>query len=782
MNNVYIKLAWRNLLKHKSISIINILGLSVGIASCIIIFLYVHNELTYDQYNIKADRIARITTTMHAPEGDMVIPTAPAPLADFLIKEYPEVETCARLEPSPQVIMLNNNPIPEKFFYKADQNVFSVFSFDFLEGIASGALLNQNAIVITKSIAMKYFGSAPALGKTINCNGRNLIVSGVIKNRPANSDIHIDGLVSAEFSKITGWLDNLSVFTFILFKTKPNLKEFEQKTIAISKKYIQPALDAADANYVAQFELEQLKDVHFSKNKLSDTPKGDRQFVYIFTTLAIFILIIAILNYINLSTAKASERAKEVGIRKVIGALPFQLVIRFLSESFFLVTFACAFAVLIAWISLPYFNRLLDTKLQLSGSGNILIMVAIFLFTCLLGGLYPAFVLSGFKPIHVLKGNFRTSTSGIFLRKFVTIAQFSIAAALIMSTVVIYYQVKFIQKKDLGYTRSQLLAVYLPDDSASRSSVAAFQNALRIRPEIMDVTVGTRLTEEGMAKAPAIINANGKVKEFPCNFSQVDMHCLPVFQIRLLEGRNFSESFGTDSNQAFIVNEAFLKLAGWKSGVGRPVEGFGRKGRIIGVVNNFYYKSLRNIVEPMAFVFNTNPIANTTTLKIAPGKLSLVQQIYRTHFPSRVFDYAFFDDIVKSYYNQEQVGLTLFNTFTILAIIISCLGLYGLVAIIMTQRSKEISIRKVIGASTARLLFFITKDFVKLVFLGLVIALPITGFFMHDWLSDYAYHIDLSWWLYLIPVFIIILITLLVISREIIKTALINPAKILRSE
>jgi putative ABC transport system permease protein len=777
-----IKIYWRNLLNHRSYAIVNILGLSIGIASCIIIFLYVYNELTYDQYNLKANRIARITTTMHASEGDFIVATSPAPLADFLIKDFPEVETCARLEHSPQIILINNDAIQEKNIYKADQNVFSVFSFDFLEGNTAGALLNPQSIVIAKSVALKYFGSSPALGKTMRCNGGDLIVSGVIDDRPPNSDMRIDGLVYGGFSKITSWLDDLEVFTFILFKAKPNLKEFEQKVQVISKKYVQPELDAAKANYNARFELEQMKDVHFSKNKLSDTSKGDRQFDYIFTMLAIFILLIAILNYINLSTAKSTDRAKEVGIRKVAGALPYQLIIQFLIESLFLTMLSSILAILFVWISLPYFNRLLDGKLTFSGVGHIIFMLVFFLFTCLLGGLYPAFVLSKFKPIYVLKGNFRSSLKGVFLRKFITVIQFCIAAILILATVVIYRQMKFIQNKDLGYNKNQLLVIYPPDDSTSQSSLVSFQNELRERPEIIGITVGTPLAEAKMAKAPAKIEVNGRTKEFPCNFSQVDAQFIPVFQIRLLEGRNFSESFGTDKTEAFIVNEAFVKMAGWQSGLGHYMEGFDRKGGIIGVAKNFYYKSLKNSIEPMAFVYNRNRSINITTLRINNGSLANVRQIYRAHFPSNVFDYIFVDNMINLFYHQERVGLALFNIFTFLAIIISCLGLYGLVAIIMAQRSKEISIRKVIGASTGNLFFFMVKDFFKLIFWGVVIALPIAGFLMRNWLDDFAYHIDLSWWLFLIPVVIIIFITFLVISREIFNTAVSSPIKKLRSE
>ena len=778
----YLKIAWRNLLKHKSFSFINILGLSIGIAACMIIFLYVHNELTFDQYNVNADRIARITTTIHAPESDVVLATSANPLADVLQRDYPEVALTARLEPAPQVTKLNNELFREQAFYKADQTIFSIFSFDFVEGTAAGALLHPHSIVITETIAKKYFGATPASGKTIICSGQPATVTAVIKDRPSNSDIHIDALLSAEFSKNTSWMDDFSLYTFILFNKKPDLKNFAHKLVALSAKYVQPELNAMGAvNYKVIFEPEPLAAVHFTKGKLGDTPKGNKQFSYVFSMLAVFILIIALLNYINLSTAKSTERAKEVGIRKVSGALRFQLVRQFLFESFFLITIAWLLAVALVQTGLPFFNSLLQTKLAINWMYSILFTAAIFVVTLVLAGLYPAFVLSSFRPVKVLKGTWRHSGKGVLLRKTVTITQFAIAAALIMGTTVIYNQMKFIQQRDLGFSKNQLLNIYLPGDSASRNAVNAFHNELRQRPEIGGLTVGSGMVEAGMSMATTFVYAGGKKRELMCNYYGIDPQFLHVFQMHLLEGRNLADSFGTDKKEGFLVNEAFVKTMGWKSGIGQPIEGFEHKGKIVGVVKNFYYKSLHNIVEPLVMVYNLNPIS-TTTVKIKPADLPLVKEIFKKNFPAIPIDYSFFDEIVNKQYQQDKITMSLFNDFTILAIFVSCLGLYGLVALIVVQRTKEISIRKVLGATLNQLLSLLTKDFVKLVFWALLIALPIAGFIMYKWLASYAYHIRLSWWMFLIPVLLILIITLVVISREIIRTALANPVKSLRTE
>jgi len=779
----HVKIAWRNLLKHKSFSFINIAGLAIGIAGCMIIFLYVRNELTFDQYNTKADRIVRITTNVKAPESDFSMATTPTPLADALKRDYPEVESVVRLENAPQSIKINNEPFREDAFYKADQSVFSIFDFHFIEGTSNNALQNSGSIVITETIAKKYFGTSTAVGRTMICNDQSILVTGVVKDRPSNSDIKIDALLSTtEFSKAVSWMDDFPLYTFILFRQKPDLKSFEKKLTALSAKYIQPELNAQGAsNYKVKFELQPLSEVHFSQGKLVDTPKGNKQSSYIFSLLAAFILIIALLNYINLATAKSTERAKEVGIRKVSGAFRFQLISQFLFESFFLITIASLLALALVQTALPFFNKLLQTTLTINWTQSILFTVSIFIITLLLAGLYPAFVLSSFTPVKVLKGNWRHSVKGILLRKTVTIIQFAIAAALIMGTTVIYNQMKFIQQKDLGFNKNQLLNIYLPRDSASQQLVNVFQNELRLRPEINGLTIGNGMTEDGLTIGSTIVQSEGKKRELMCNYYGIDPHFLSVFQVHLAEGRNLSDSFGTDKKEAFLVNEAFVKTTGWKSAIGQEIEGFGHKGKVVGVVKNFYYRSLHNLVEPLVLVYNINP-ANTTTIKIKPSDLLVVTKIFKKYFPSTPPDYSFFDEIVNKRYEKDKITMSLFNDFTILAIFVSCLGLYGLVALIAVQRTKEIGIRKVLGATLSQLLSLLAKDFMKLVLWALVIALPIAGYFMSKWLASYAYHIPLTWWMFLIPILFVVMIALTVISREIVRAALANPVKSLRTE
>jgi len=778
----YIKIAWRNLLKHKSFSLINIFGLATGIAACLIIFIYVRHELTYDQYNKNADRIARITATVHAPGSDIAMAPAPALLSTTLQKNYPEIAAAVRLQRNTEIVRINNDYFKEEDFYWTDQTVFTVFSFDVVEGTVTNALDRPNTIAITARLAKKYFGNGSAVGKTIACNSGNRLVTAVLKDRPANSDIKIDALLSHDYSTITEWMDGFSTYTFVLFNKKTDTKAFGKKLVSLSKNYVQPELDRAGAaNYNTEFLVEPLSDVHFSQGKHDDTPKGNRQYNYIFSILAIFILLIALLNYINLSTAKAAERAKEVGVRKVSGAMGFQLMQQFLFESFLLITIAWLLSFLLVYVSVPFLNTLLQTTLTIQWGYILLFTGIIFVATLLLAGLYPAFVLSSFNPVQVLKGTWRNTGKGIRLRKTITVTQFAIAAALIMGATVIYNQMQFIEKKDLGYTSSQLININLPRDSAYRSSVTAFVNALRQQPAVKEVTIGGGMVIAGLTIGTTFAEDKGKKREVMCNYFPVDPHFLQVFKVTLLEGRNLSDSLETDKKGAFLVNESFVKMMGWQSAIGKEIDGWGHKGKVIGVVKDFYYRSLHNLVEPLVMVYNNVP-TNITTVNMSPKNLPILKNIYQQYFPAIPIDYSFFDEIVSRQYEKDRITMSLFNKFTALAIFISCLGLYGLVSLIAIHRTKEIGIRKVLGASFPDLLLVLSKDFIKLVFVALAIALPVAGILMHRWLQSYAYHEQLAWWMFLVPAVIVLLVAIVVISRQVLKTALSNPVESLKIE
>ena len=778
----YLKIAWRNLLRHKAFSLINILGLSIGIATCTIIFLYVRHELTYDQYNKKASRIVRVTANLLSPENNLQLATGPALLAPSLKRNLPEIAEAVRIQEEAVTVKWQNRLYRENDFCKSDQSIFAVFDFVFIEGSPVNALKAPNSIVVNRSVARKYFGQSAALGKTLICNNKPLLVTGVIEDRPSNSDLNIPALISGDFDKTTKWLD-MGCFSFVLFRTEPDLQQFSKKLKTISSTYVQPELNSAGAvSYKMEFVPELLKDVHFSKDKLDDTAKGNKQYSLIFSLLAGFILLIALLNYINLTTARSFERAREVGVRKVIGARPVQIIRQFLFESFLLIIIAWVFGNIFVMLGLPFVNGLLETRLVVQWGHVVIFTTSVLLISFLLAGIYPALIMSAYKPVTVLKGRWQRSFKGIWLRKVVTVTQFAIAAALIMGTTVIYYQMQNLRNRDLGYNKDQLMSVYLPMDSTLGGSLRAFQNDLRYRPEVIGLTSGARLDIEGLTSSSTIAETKGRKREFMCNFFAVDPDYIPVFRMQLIEGRNFSNSFSTDKTEAFIVNESFVRSMGWKSALGKELEGYDRKGRIIGVVHDYSYKSLHNMIEPLVLVYNTSTWMNTTSIRIRPKDLPAVEALFKKHFPSLYFDYAFFDDILNQYYRQDQITMSLFNQFTILAIFISGLGLYGLVSLVTAYRTKEIGVRKVFGASLSQLYSLLTKDFLILILVALVIALPLMTIAMQNWLSAYPYRISLDWTIFLVPITATVLIALAVITREIIRVSLINPIISLRTD
>jgi putative ABC transport system permease protein len=660
------------------------------------------------------------------------------------------------------------------------------FPYSIIEGAAAGALQQPGSVVLTASIARKYFGNTSALGKTLICDGEPTRVTGVIANPPGNSDIRFTALLYYNFAKKKSWLEDFPVYTFILFNQRPDLKGFERKMKLVADKYCKAELDAGDptgnaTGYSVNFFLEALSDVHFSKGKLVDTPKGNKQFNYIFSLLAAFILIIALLNYINLSTARATERAKEVGVRKVNGARPFQLIRQFLFESFLLIAIAWSIAFGIVLLALPYFNSLLQVQLHLSWRGSALFMLAIFVVTILLAGLYPAFILSRFRPVEILKGKWKYSSRGLLLRRTLTTAQFVITAALITGTIVIYSQMQFIDNKDTGFVKEQIASIEISNDSLEQRAVPSFINTLKGMSAVKGVSAGSGLRMEGLSLATTFAGSGNNKKEFMCNYYHIDKELLPLVQIRLKEGRNISDSLRTDKKEAFIVNEAFVSRMGWTSPLGQAMEGFGHKGKVVGVVKNFYYKSLHNMVEPLVMIYNSNPVI-AVLIKIQPKDLPQVAAAWKAHYPDDPFSYTFLDEAYKAQYDKDRLTMKLFTWFTVLAILVSCLGLYGLVSLMATQRTKEIGIRKVLGASLQQLVALLTSDFLKLIGLASLIALPIAGIAMYQWLSSYAYHVNLSWWMFLLPVALIILIALAVIGQQVLKAALANPVHALRNE
>src|SRR3984957_17594265 len=627
----YLKITARRLLRHKGFALINILGLSIGLAACLLLYLYVQYELRQHAYNDKATRIVRVTSNIHSQENDIALAGTPGILGPTLLRDCPELEAFVRFDGANFNIRDNGEMVSAPNFYYTDPSVFYVFDFSFLEGSPKTALKNPHSIVLTKSAANHYLGPGPALGRTITANGIPYQVTAVVRDRPGNSDLNIEALVSKDFSATEDWVtSDFDDYTFLLFRNPPDLRRFNSRLPALTTKYSKPALEkAALTEYSFTFTAEKLADVHFSSGKLEDTPKGNRQFLTIFSVLAVFILLIALLNYINLSTTKAIERAKEVAVRKVIGARPASLIRQFLAEASFLIAIAWIIAFGLLLIAIPLFNRLLSVQLSFGGWHTLLLPLLLFPLTTLLAGGYPAFILSRFSPIMALKGYSQQQGGGVGLRKTLTVVQFAIALIMLAGTVVIFEQMQFVSHKDLGMDRSDIVCINIPRDSAMAAAAPAFITALRKETAIHGISIGSGLPTEGFQLGSATVNTSGKKRIVMVNYFFIDPKLLPLLQMPIAAGRNFSDSLQTDKQQSFIVNQTFVQTMGWKTGIGESIEGSGIKGRVVGVVKDFFFQSLHNAIAPLIMVYRPDPLA--VLVKTSPSELSRVKQLWKTH-------------------------------------------------------------------------------------------------------------------------------------------------------
>ena len=803
----YLKIAWRNLSNKKGFSAINIFGLAIGIGACLIIMLFVQDELSYDRFNKKADRIVRVIFRGTVQGGKMNESTVMPPTAQTLKADYPEVEDATRIRVygRPRLVY-GDKSFKENEFSFVDSNFFQVFTLPLLQGDAKTALNQPNTVVITKALAQKYFGNQDPMGKVIKFKDQvntPFKVTGLIDKVPVNSHFHFDLFASMSTfpdSKSTSWMQS-EFYTYLVLQKGYDYKKLEAKLPQVVEKYMGPQILQAMGMNFAQFKqkgnniglfLQPLTDIHLRSDFAYDlSPSGDIRYVYIFSAIAFFMLLIACINFMNLSTASASKRAREVGIRKVLGSMKWELVRQFLVESVLLTIVALLVAVGFVYLALPVFNTLAGKDLGLNFLKNPLLLPALLLFGLIIGvlaGSYPAFFLSSFKPVAVLKGKFTSGKKSISLRSGLVVFQFFISIVLIVSTAVVYKQLSYIQNKKLGYNKNQVLV--LPETWLLGNNSEAFRNQLLQDSRIQTVSTSGYL--------PAGPSWNNNFFVYPEDNStqliktvryDVDYNYIPTLGIEMKTGRNFSKVFATDS-MGVIMNEAAAKVFGWETdAVGHTVsnttnEGKKRTYRVIGVVKDFHFKSLHEKISPLVMVMGDNSgaiIAKINTKDIA-GLLASIKTQWSKYTVEEPFSYSFLDDRFNATYQSEQkIGQTL-GIFAGLTIFVACLGLFGLATFTAEQRTKEIGIRKVLGASVSGVVALLSKDFLKLVGLAFIIAAPIAWYVMDKWLQDFAYRININVWVFLVTALIAVLITIATVSFQAIKAALTNPVKSLRTE
>ncbi|NOW94034.1 ABC transporter permease [Mucilaginibacter sp. SG564] len=805
----YIKTAFRGLQKNKGFTAINILGLALGLATCLLIILYVIDELSYDRYNTQASRIFRVNEDLKLGDNSVQYAVCMPPLAKTLKAEYPYVENAVRLKNAGSWhVKKGNSTILENRLAYADPSLFAIFTLPMINGSPSSALTEPNSVVITETTAKKYFNSINVVGQTLLLNDNTPFkVTGVIRDVPKQSHFNFDFFISMSTwpdSRSNEWLRS-DYNTYVLLKDRTDAKKLEASFPALLKKFSGAQMQAQVNMSIEAFEksgsffkmnLIPLTDIHLKSNLSGElSPNSTTQYIYIFSAIAIFILLIACVNFMNLSTARSSNRAREVGVRKVLGSDRKQLIAQFLTESVLVTFVATLLAFVAALFLLPVFNQLSGKELLINGQSLVWIVPSLLLISLIVGGIagsYPAFYLSAFQPVEVLKGKLATGFKGSGLRSFLVVFQFSISIFLIIGTLVIYNQLNYIQTKNLGYNRNQVLIVQNVFELNRQAKT--FKQEVKEIPGVINATM-TGFLPTSNWKNTSIYYKDATLDQKKSLFPQsweIDEDYIKTLDMKMVLGRSFSKDMPTDSN-GIILNESAAKFLGLNDGINKTLyRSQGGKHsldnvkqyHIVGIVKDFNFNSLRESVSPvvMTLAENTGALSIRVDTKNLPALLSQIKDRWKELSPNVQVNYSFMDQEFDASYRMERRTGQIFIVFTSLAIIIACLGLFGLAAYAAEQRTKEIGIRKVLGASVSAIAGMLSKDFIKLVFISIVIASPIAWYLMNKWLQEFAYRINIQWWVLVLAGVAALLIAVVTVSFQSIKAAIANPVESLKNE
>jgi putative ABC transport system permease protein len=813
----YLKVAWRNIIKNKTFSFINIFGLSIGLTCCMLITLYLHYEKNYDSYQANISNLYQVGTTfIHKGQKDDKAARTSPPIGAAMKQEFPEIEESARLVnifyTEETLFQYSTGSATSKSIYEtkgylADPAFFKLFTYNFIEGNPLTALNDPASVVLSEKTAQKIFGNQSALNKVIhisnNANGDlDCIVTGVF--RPNDQPSHIDPnfFMSSEGGSMGKYIrdhandfgGNNMFYTYLLLKPGTNPKNLEAKFPAFIQKYAEKDLKAMGRDK-RQF-LIPVKDIHLNTEITSNiTPTGSKMYLNILASIAIFTLLIACINFMNLSTARSSKRSAEVGVRKVLGAERTSLIRQFLGESLIMALIAFGIAVAFTKLLLPYFNQVADKNIyfNLSQSGRMLIVFfGLALVTGIIAGSYPAFYLSSFRPIKVLKGKFSNSLAAVSIRKSLVVFQFIISVVLIIASVVIARQMNYMQSADLGFAKDQQLVIPLRS-KAAKSLYTTLKNEIRKNGKVS--SVGASMYYPGIFNpTDSYFYRDGQTMDDAkdVKLNMVDYDFLQTMDIKRVAGRLFAQEFVSDTGRAIIINEATVRELGFASAEQAAMQklhfDFGGKHYqfdIVGVVKDFNFEDLHSPIRPFGFGIALNGfnylIVHSKGANIG-SLLSSIQQKWHALNPDEPFEYSFLDEDFQKNYKADNRLAAIVSSFTVIAILISCLGLFGLATFSAEQRKKEIGVRKVLGANMGNIVSLLSKDFLKLVFIGVLIASPIAWWIMDKWLRDFAYRTDIGWQVFAITTALALCITLFTISFQSIKAAILNPVKSLRTE
>jgi len=779
-------LIYRNFKHHKSTFFINLVGLSTGLACALLIYLWVTDELNFDKFHENDARLYQVMEVSTEDGNVTVHESTQGPLAEAMAKDLPEIEAAIPISFSIDLQFKANNKVIKSGGLFAGKDLFKAFSFELIQGKAEDALSNKSGIVISENLAKSLFGSAKnALGKTLDWEfivHNQTIVTGVFKSPPHNSSMVFDFALSYDLllkllPHFKEW-QNEPFSTYLLLKEGTDVAKFNAKIAGFVKKYY--------PSTIFTLQVRPYSSAYLYGKYENGIQVGTRiTYVKMFSVIAILILLIACINFMNLATARASRRLKEVGIKKTVGASRRILIAQFLGEGVFIAFLSLLVALFMIVALLPLFNAIVDKQLALNFSPQLIaLIVATTLFTGLLAGSYPAFYLSGFNPVAVLKGKLKKSLGEIFARKALVIFQFTISLVLIVSVLVVYRQMEYIQSKNLGYDKANI--IHFDKGGRIKENTPSFIAELKKIPGIENAAaIQSNVVQKNMNSTTYGITWPGKTAEnLNFNTLTVDANAFSTLGIQMKEGRAFSEKFGADES-TLMFNESAIKAMAIEKPVGSTVRMWGENMRIIGVIKDFHISSLHEAIAPMVIRYRpdeTHMIMAKISAGHAKETIRRIEALYKKYNPGNIFDYKFLDDEYQALYVSEKRISTLSTYFAALAILISCLGLFGLATFNAEVRTKEIGIRKVLGASAATVMLMLSKDFVKLVLLAIILAFPLAAWSMNNWLQSFAYRIELHWWMFALAGILALLIALATVSFQAVKAAVANPIKSLRSE
>jgi len=781
----YLKIALRNIRRHKGYSFINIAGLAIGMACCILILLWVQDELKYDRFHENASDIYRVIQDINFTDHSTTWAITQGPLGPSLEKDFPEIIHATRITWR-GFRLTYNEKIFDESVGMADGAIFEMFTFPLIEGDPATALSEPRSIVLTEETAEKYFGDENPIGKTIKADNQyDFLVTGVMKNVPHNSHLQFDFLIPFIFGRelnytVDNWR-NSQFRTYVQLQKGIPYREVLQKISGYL--YEKPTIEKD-----ARLNLQPLTRIHLYSNYEFDAAHGDITFVTIFSVIAFFILLIACINFMNLTTARSGNRAKEVGMRKVVGAYKSDIIRQFFGESILLAFIAMLFALILVWLLLPVFNNLSAKELTMDISGNpwiLLGLISIALLTGAISGIYPALFLSAFRPVKVLKGISQSGSKGSVFRKTLVVFQFSLTILLIICTTVVYTQLNYVRNRKLGYDKEYMIYLRMRGDMQAKFETV--KNELLQNPNILDVTASSNVPTYGYSFSNSLWQWDGQNpdEETLMRAVFVGYDYFKTFDIEIVEGRSYSKEFSTDASEAIMVNEAAVKAMGMEAPIGKRLSLGDNNFRIIGVVKNYHFRSLRQEIDPLLLIFHI-PSSRVLFARLKSDEISqtisYIEDLWKKFAPGYPFGYRFLDEALDNLYRAEQRIGTIFKYFSFLAIFISCLGLFGLASFMAERRTKEIGIRKVLGAQVSGIVVLLSKEFTKWVLIANLIAWPISYYAMNKWLQSYAYRTSLELWSFILGAGLALIIAILTVSYQAFKTALADPVQALRYE